>query len=187
MFRIKVNSRKNRIYLKVSDIDRKALKCSMKAFERACLSMRPNFTCLSDFRNYGLHDEENNALFAQLQKNARDVGLAKAVRVVSSEERQNYEKVLEKIPAAGYAIEVVTDIKDAEARLDRYDQQISGGKKPLRQKMFKIIGKDGWEDHKRFKNFMAAQNRLLKLRLRGRKNSIIVNAGVQMGRQRAQP
>jgi hypothetical protein len=174
---VSAKPKKNRIYITIADTNRQELEVTIKKIEVAALALRPNFTCIADFRFAESLLIENRDLLEKGQKILSDMGIGKTVRLVTEEQTENLQFQTLDIVRSGYEIEYATTHKTAEKILDNYKREIGWtDRRPQRGNLaFKIIDQGGWEDEQYFIKYKDALKRLKHIRKSGRNNAIIVS------------
>jgi hypothetical protein len=178
MYQVRTDFKKNRLYLTFAEPNRQDLKKALKEVEKLCLTLQPNFTCLTDLRNCMPIIEENKDLFEKKQNRMWGLGVGKTVRVIhDSDAGMTLEQFLRSIPVQ-YQTDYVTSIQEAETILDSYKEEIDRYKNSAESEMFKIIDMDGWEFEKCYLTYDEAVKNLKKIRNTGRQTAIVVDANV---------
>jgi len=174
---VSVNPKKNRIYITITDTNRKELELTVNKIEVAALELRLNFTCLTDFRYVGTLLIENRDLFEKGQKILMELGIGKAVWLVTKQQIESHQFQILDIVRSGYEIEYAIDNKGAERILDNYKREVEQINKQTQRgnSTFKIIDKSGWEDEHKFIEYKDVLKRLEKVRKSGRNDAIIVS------------
>jgi len=177
MSAVTANTKKNRIYIAILDTNRKELEATVMKIEIAALSLKPKFTCVTDFRFAGNLLLGNRDLVEGFQKILMVMGLGKAVRLVTQEQLERSRFEVFDVVGSGYEIEYATDIKTADRILENYKREIAHlFKKPSRGgPKFKIIDNSGWEDAEKFVTFKDALKQLKRVRQSGRNDAIVVS------------
>ena len=88
---VSINPQKNRIHIKFLDMSRKELELTVMKIEVAALELNPNFTCLIDFRLAGSLLMENKDLLDRGQKALMEIGIGKAVPLVTQQQIESPE------------------------------------------------------------------------------------------------
>ena len=180
MYQVRTDSKKNRLYLTFAEPNRQELRKALKEAEKLCLTLQPNFTCLTDLRNFMPITEENKDLFERKQNRMWGLGVGKTVRVIpDSDVGMILVKSLCSITIQ-YQTDYVTSIQEAETILDSYKEDIDRNKSPVENENFKIIDMDGWEFEKCYLTYGEAVNNLKKIRKTGRQTAIVVDANVSV-------
>ena len=156
---------------------------ALKEVEKLCLTLQPNFTCLTDLRNCTPITEENRDLFVRKQNRMWGLGVGKTVRVIpDSDVGIPLEQSLRSIPVQ-YQTDYVTSFQEAEVILDSYKEEIDRHRSPIENEIFKIIDMDGWEFEKCYSTYDEAVKNLKKIRKTGRHTAIVVDANVSVCNQ----
>jgi HD-GYP domain-containing protein (c-di-GMP phosphodiesterase class II) len=180
MYQVRKDSKKNRLYLTFAEPSRQELRKALKEVEKLCLTLQPNFTCVTDLRGCVPIIEENKDLFEKKQNRIWGLGVGKTVRVIpESDSSLNLVQSLRSI-AVQYQTDYVTSIQEAETILDTYKEEIDRHKSPVENEMFKIIDMDGWEFEKCYLTYDEAFKNLKKIRKTGRQTAIVVGANVSV-------
>jgi hypothetical protein len=180
MYQVRMDSKKNRLYLTFAEPNRQELRKALKEVEKLCLTLQPNFTCLTDLRNCMPIAEENKDLFERKQNRMWGMGVGKTVRVIpDSDIGMTLVQSLRSI-AIQYQTDYVTSIQAAETILDNYKVEIDRHKSPVENEMFKIIDMDGWEFETFYLSYDEAVRNLKKIRKTGRQTAIVVDANVSV-------
>lgn len=174
---VSVKPKKNRIYITIADTTRQELEVTIKKIEVAALELRPNFTCVADFRYAESLLIENRDLLEKGQKILTVIGIGKTVRLVTEQQINNPEFQILDIVRSGYEIEYATSRKSAERILDDYKREIGQTDRfPQRgDSVFRIIDQSGWEDEQKFLKYKDAVKRLNQVRKSGRNDAIIIS------------
>jgi len=181
MYQVRTDSKKNRLYLTFAEPNRQELRKALKEVEKLCLTLQPNFTCLTDLRNCMPIIEENKDLFEKKQHRIWGLGVGKTVRVIlDSDLGMTLVQSLRSITVP-YQTHYVTSIQEAETILDNYMEEIDSHKSPVENERFKIIDMDGWEFEKCYLTYDEAVKNLKKVRKTGRQTAIVVDANVSVG------
>ncbi|MGD2270634.1 MAG: hypothetical protein PVI06_09570 [Desulfobacterales bacterium] len=181
MYQVRTDFKKNRLYFTLVDPSRKELSKALKEVEKLCLTLQPNFTCLTDMRHCIPITEEARDLFAKKQNRMWGLGVGKTVRVVlDSDAGMSIMQSLRSITAP-YQTDYATSIPEAEIILDNYKKEIDCLKSTTDSEMFKIIDMDGWVYEKRFLTYDEAIKNLKQVRQSGRQTAIVVDACVAVG------
>ncbi len=177
---VSINPRKNHIHIKFLDMSRKELELTVMKIEVAALELNANFTCLIDFRLAGSLLIENKDLLEGCQKTLMEMGIGKAVSLVTQQQIESPQCQIFDIVRSGHEIEYATSTKSAKRILDNYKNEIEQLSKQTRRgnSLFKIIDKSGWEDEQKFVNYKRALKRLKKVRKSGRNDAIIINVKI---------
>lgn len=177
---VSINPTKNRIHIKFLDMSRKELELTVMKIEVAVLELNANFTCLIDFRLAGSLLIENKDLLERGQKALMEVGIGKAVPLVTQQQIESPQFQILDIVRSGYEIEYATSTKNAMRILDNYQRELEQLKKQPRRgnSMFRIIDKSGWEDEQKFVDYKSALKQLKKVRKSGRNDAIIINVKI---------
>ncbi len=180
MYQVRTDFKKNRLYLTYTEPNRQELRKVLKEVEKLCLTLQPNFTCLTDLRNCMPITEENKDLFERKQNRMWGLGVGKTVRVIpDSDVGMTLVQSLRSITVQ-YQTDYVTSIQEAETILDSYKEEIDRHKSPAENEMFKIIDMDGWEFDKCYLTYNEAVKNLKKIRKTGRQTAIVVDANVSV-------
>ncbi len=83
---VSISPRKNRIHIKFLDMSREELEITVMKIEVVGLELNPNFTCLIDFRLAGSLSMENKDLLDRGQKALIEMGIGKAVPLVTQQQ-----------------------------------------------------------------------------------------------------
>lgn len=177
MSSVSVNTKKNRIYITILDTNRKELEITVNKIEIAALSLNPKFTCVTDFSFAGNLLLGNRDLVEKCQKMLMEMGLGKAVRLVTQQQIESSQFKILDVVGSGYEFEYATDIRRADRILDNYKRENAHifKKSPRGGPKFKIIDKRGWEDEEKFDTFKNALKRLKHIRQSGRNDAIVVS------------
>ena len=177
---VSISPRKNRIHIKFLGMSREELEIAVMKIEVAGLELNPNFTCLIDFRLAGSLLMENKDLLDRGQKALIEMGIGKAVTLVTQQQIKSPPFQILDIVRSGYEIEYATSTKSAKRILDNYKREIEQlSKRPRRgNPWFGIIDRNGWEDEHKFANYKHAIKRLKKVRQSGRNDAIIINVKI---------
>lgn len=178
MYRTRTDLKKNRLFLTIKEPNRKTLIKALKEVEQLCLALKPNFTCLTDLRNCKIISESDQDIIEKAQNRVWDLGLGKAVRIISD---SNTDKPLVDMLgaiSAEYPITYVTSVQTAEEILDSYKREIDSHKGLTEKEKYKIIDRYGWEDERRYLSYKEAIKNLKQIRRSGRKTAIVVDARV---------
>jgi hypothetical protein len=180
MYQVRTDFKKNRLYLTFTEPNRQELRKVLREVEKMCLTLQPNFTCLTDLRNCMPITEENKDLIEKKQNRMWGLGVGKTVRVIpDSEVGMTLVQSLRSITVQ-YQTDYVTSIQEAETILDSYKVEIDRHKSPVENEMFKIIDMDGWEFEKCYLTYAEAVKNLKKIRMTGRQTAIVVDANVSV-------
>ncbi len=111
------------------------------------------------------------------QKALMEVGIGKAVLLVTQQQIESPQFQILDVVRSGYEIEYATSTKNAKRILDNYQRELEQlARQPRRgNSLFKIIDKNGWEDEQKFVNYKSALKRLKKVRKSGRYDAIVIN------------
>lgn len=174
---VSVKPKKNRIYITIADSTRQELEITIKKIEVAALELRPNFTCVADFRFAEALLIENRDLLEKGQKMLAVIGIGKTVRLVTEQQINNPQFQTLDIVRSGYEIEYATALKSAERILDNYKREIGQPDRPPQRgnSVFRIIDQSGWQDKQKFVKYKDALKRLNQVRKSGRNDAIIVS------------
>lgn len=174
---VSVKPQKNRIYITIADSNRQELEITIKKIEVAALELRPNFTCIADFRFSESLLIENRDLLERGQQILMEMGIGKTVRLVTEQQTENLQFQTLDVVRSGYEIEYATTLKRSERILDNYKREIGQiDRQPQRgNSVFKIIDQSGWEEGHKFTKYKDALKRLKQVRQSGRKDAIIVS------------
>lgn len=177
---VSINPTKNRIHIKFLDMSRKELELTVMKIEVAVLELNANFTCLIDFRLAGSLLIENKDLLERGQKALMEVGIGKAVPLVTQQQIESPQFQILDIVRSGYEIEYATSTKNAMRILDNYQRELEQLERQPRRgnSLFKIIDKSGWEDEQKLVNYKSAIKRLKKVRKSGRNDAIVINVKI---------
>ncbi len=177
---VSINPRKNRINIKFLDMGRKELELTVMKMEVAGLDLNPNFTCLLDFRLAGSLLMENKDLLERGQKALIEIGIGKAVALVTQQQIESPQFQILDIVRSGYEIEYAVSTKSAKRILDNYTRETEQlSKQPRRgNSLFGIMDRNGWEDEHKFADYKHAIKRLKKIRQSGRSDAVIVNVKI---------
>jgi len=177
---VSISPRKNRIHIKFLDMSREELEITVMKIEVAGLELNPNFTCLIDFRLAGSLLMENKDLLERGQKALMEIGIGKAVPLVTQQQIASPQFQIFDIVRSGYEIEYATSTKSAKRILDNYTREIEQLSKQTRRNnsLFRIIDRNGWEDELKFADYKHAIKRLKKVRQSGRSDAIIINVKI---------
>ncbi len=177
---VSINPQKNRIHIKFLDMSRKELELTVMKIEVAVLELNRNFTCLLDFRLADSLLIENRDLLERGQKVLMEVGIGKAVPLVTQQQIESPQFQILDVVRSGYEIEYATSTKNAMRILDNYQRELEQlDRQPRRgNSLFKIIDKNGWEDEQQFVNYKSALKRLKKVRKSGRNDAIVINVKI---------
>ena len=180
MYKVRTDFKKNRLYLTFAETNRQEFRKALKEVEKLCLTLQPNFTCLTDLRGCMPITDENKDLFERKQNRMWGLGVGKTVRVIpDSNVGTPLEQSLRSIPVQ-YQTDYVTSIQEAETILDNYKREIDQNKSTLENEIFKIIDMDGWEFEKCYLTYDEAVKSLKKIRKTGRQTAIVVDANVSV-------
>ncbi len=130
---VSISPQKNRIHIKFLDMSRKEIELTVMKIEVAALELNPNFTCLIDFRLAGSLLMENKDLLDRGQKALIEMGIGKAVTLVTQQQIKSPPFQILDIVRSGYEIEYATSTKSAKRILDNYKREIEQlSKRPRR-------------------------------------------------------
>jgi len=177
---VSISPQKNRIHIKFLDMSRKEIELTVMKIEVAALELNPNFTCLIDFRLAGSLLMENKDLLDRGQKALIEMGIGKAVPLVTQQQIESPPFQVLDIVRSGYEIEYATSTKSAKRILDNYTREIEQLSKQTRRNnsLFRLIDRNGWEDEHKFADYKHAIKRLKKVRQSGRSDAIIINVKI---------
>lgn len=181
MYQVRTDFKKNRLYFTLVDPSKKELNKALKEVEKLCLTLQPNFTCLTDMRHCIPITEEAKDLFAKKQNTIWGLGVGKTVRVVLDSDAGMSTMHSLRAITTQYQTDYATSIPEAETILDNYKKEIDRLKNTADSEMFKIIDMDGWEYKKRFLTYEEAIKNLKQVRQAGRQTAIVVDAPVTVG------
>ena len=178
MYSARTDLKKNRLYLTITEPNRKTLIQALKDVEQLCLDLKPNFTCLTDLRNCKIISESVQDIIEKAQNRMWGLGLGKAVRMISD---SNTDKPLVDMlhgVSAEYPVAYVTRVQVAEEILDSYKREIDSHKGLTEKEKYKIVDRYGWENENRYLTYKEAIKNLKQIRRSGRETAIIVDACV---------
>ncbi len=178
MYQIRTDSRKNRLYLTFEDPNRQEIRKALHEIEKLCLTLHPNFTCLTDLRKCKSITEESKDLFEKKQNRMWGLGVGKTVRVIPGTDAGLILLNFLRSITTQCLTDYVTSIQEAETILDRYKEEVDRLKGPSANEKFKIIDMDGWEYEKRYLTYDDAIKSLKYIRKSGRQTAIVVDAAV---------
>ncbi len=182
MFSVHVNYKKNRVYLDILRPTPEDYERGLNEYEQVSLKMRPNFTCLTDFRRFGPPGPEHRGPFGRIQEMAWATGLAKSARVVEPADLNDFGRRVLGVNPPRYIVEYTTTLEEAESILDAFRREITRPSgRGRRISHFKIIGRDGWQDAERYPDYVSALCRLKALRAAGRTDAVIAPAASRTG------
>jgi hypothetical protein len=182
MGKVQIDSKKNRICIDVTDKTRGELAETVRQIGEAALALKPNFTCLTDFRNSGTLLIENRDLLEKGQQLLSEMGIGKAVRLINEDQRQNTHFQVLDVVGRNYRLQYATSTKEAEKILNRYQRDLD---RYLKRKhrggsMFKILDPGGNEFEEMYFDFTSAFRQLRQVRRNGHPAAIIVNVGCEL-------
>ena len=178
MYQVRTDPKKNRLYLTFAEPNRQELRKALKEVEELCLTLQPNFTCLTDLRSCMPIAEENKDLFERKQNRMWGLGVGKTVRVIpDSDLGMTLVQSLRSITVQ-YQTDYVTSIQEAETILDSYKEDVDTHQSPVENAMFKIIDMDGWEFEECYTTYDEAVKNLKEIRKTDRHTAIVVDANI---------
>ena len=178
MYRARTDLKKNRLYLTITEPNRKTLIKALKEVEQLCLALKPNFTCLTDLRNCEIISESDQDIIEKAQNRMWGLGLGKAVRIISDTNTDKSLVDILRAISAEYPIAYVKSVQDAEEILDSYKRGLDSDRGLTEKEKYKIIDRYGWEDENRYLTYEEAIKDLKQIRRSGHETAIIVDARV---------
>ena len=176
---VKVDRKLNSLTIRFTARSRAELVKVVADIKAATGELEPDLTCLADFRGIWELIPENGDLFEKAQRYLLRVGVGKVVRVLNPGQFNTpAHRRLEALPT-GYRYSYATSLEEGEQILDDFRQELLRGTRHTRpgKGQFKYVDRSGWEQDTSATDFDSAFRRLKKLREKGRKQAIIVDAG----------
>jgi hypothetical protein len=176
---VKVDKRLNRVTISITARNRSELTRVVEAVKNAVGELEPDLTCLTDFRKMGDLLLENGDLLQKAQQHLLKVGIGKAVRVLSPSQFNTPAYALLDALPTGYRYSYATSLREGRQILDNFRRELIHGTRKARdgKALFKYMDRSGWEHDTPVIEFDRVLRWLKKLREKGRKNAIIVDAG----------
>jgi len=181
---VKVDKKLNRLIITLTAKNRDELARVIEAVKTAASELEPDLTCLTDFRNVWDLLLENGDLLNKAQQHLLKVGIGKAVRVLTpSQFNTAAYRILDGLPT-GYRYSYATSLEEGKQILDNFRQELIRGTRSTRdgKALFKYMDRSGWEQDTMATDFQRVLRRFRKLRKKGRKNAIVVDAGFKQRR-----
>lgn len=183
MGEVHVDTKKNRIHILITDKTREELSETVRQIEEAALALKPYFTCLTDFRSSGTLLVENRDLLERGQRALAEVGIGKAMRLITEDQRQSLHFQHLDVVGVGYTVEFATSPKEAERVLTAYKQEADQIGKRMRSggSMFKIFDpQEPMGEAEFFLDFGKAVKKLRRMRRAGHPRAIVVDVGCEV-------
>lgn len=184
MSSVKVDKKLNRLTITLTARNREELARVIEAVKTAASELEPDLTCLTDFRHVWDLLLENGDLLNKAQQHLLKIGIGKAVRVLKPGQFNTPSyRILDGLPT-GYRYSYATSLEEGEQILDNFRQELIRGTRSTRdgKALFKYMDRSGWEQDTTATDFQRVLRRLRKLRKKGRKNAIVVDAGFKQRR-----
>lgn|GEM_PF-804156 len=184
MSSVKVDKKLNRLTITLTARNREELARVIEAVKSAASELEPDLTCLTDFRHVWDLLLENGDLLNKAQQHLLKIGIGKAVRVLKPGQFNTPSyRILDGLPT-GYRYSYATSLEEGEQILDNFRQELIRGTRSTRdgKALFKYMDRSGWEQDTTATDFQRVLRRLRKLRKKGRKNAIVVDAGFKQRR-----
>jgi len=181
---VKVDKKLNRLTITLTARNREELARVIEAVKTAASELEPDLTCLTDFRHVWDLLLENGDLLNKAQQHLLKIGIGKAVRVLKPGQFNTPSyRILDGLPT-GYRYSYATSLEEGEQILDNFRQELIRGTRSTRdgKALFKYMDRSGWEQDTTATDFQRVLRRLRKLRKKGRKNAIVVDAGFKQRR-----
>lgn len=178
MSSVKVDKKRNRLTITLTAKNRDELARVVEDVKAAAGELEPDLTCLTDFRNAWDLLLENGDLLNKAQQHLLKVGIGKAVRVLKpSQFNTPAYRVLDGL-TTGYRYSYTTSLAEGRQILDNFRRELIRGARSARdgKALFKYMDCSGWEQDTTATDFQRVLRRLRKLRKKGRKNVIVVDA-----------
>ena len=184
MSSVKVDKKLNRLTITLTARNREELARVIEAVKTAASELEPDLTCLTDFRHVWDLLLENGDLLNKAQQHLLKIGIGKAVRVLKPGQFNTPSyRILDGLPT-GYRYSYATSLEEGEQILDNFRQELIRGTRSTRdgKALFKYMDRSGWEQDTTATDFQRVLRRLRKLRKKGRKNAIVVDADFKQRR-----
>ena len=124
MYEIEVDRERNRLYLKVGELEGSEPKELAVELMRAMSSLEPGWACITDVSEMMTEDPRHKQWLLQLSQSAAEFGIGQAVRVTGG--RRMWPKALEKSAReAGYSGIEVETLEEAEAIVEKWSRERS--------------------------------------------------------------
>ena len=179
MSSVKVDKKLNRLTIRLTANNREELARVVEDVRTAAAEMEPDLTCLTDFREVWDLLLENGDLLNKAQQHLLKVGIGKAVRVLKpSQFNTPAYRILDGL-TTGYRYSYATSLSEGRQILDNFRRELIRGTRSARdgKALFKYTDRSGWEQDTTATDFQRVLRRLRKLRKKGRKDAIVVDAG----------
>ena len=177
MGNVHIDTKKNRIHIVLTDKTREELAETVRQIEEAALALKPNFTCLTDFRHTGTLLIENRDLLEKGQRHLAEVGIGKALRLITEDQRRNLHFQHLDVVGIGYGVSYATSSKEADRILNAFKQEIDQIVKRKRRggSMFKILDPQKQTSEALFLDLGGALKNLKHLRRQGHSKAIVID------------
>ncbi|MBI9085702.1 MAG: hypothetical protein JEZ11_19045 [Desulfobacterales bacterium] len=174
---VHVDIKKNRIHILLTDRTRAELAETVRQIEEASLALKPNFTCLTDFRHTGTLLMENRDLLEKGQRALAEVGIGKALRLITEDQRLSLHFQQLDVVGIGYKIGYATSTKGAERILSAFKREMDQIVKRRRRggSMFKTLDPQNQSSEALFPDFNEALKKIKHLRRQGNSKAIVVD------------
>jgi hypothetical protein len=119
MHDIRADIEKNRLYVTIGTLtDEAEIKTIVEKIKKSSAGLKPDFSCLTDLREYDLETEDLEMYIVQAQKAMVAAGLGRVVRVRKQFDSLGHFQFDKSSVSVGYHAMNATSIEDAEKMLD---------------------------------------------------------------------
>lgn len=177
MGQVHVDVKKNRIHIRLTDRTRGELAETVRQIQEAALALKPNFTCLTDFRHTGTLLMENRDLLEKGQRALAEVGIGKALRLITEDQRRSLHFQHMDVVGIGYRVSYATSTKGAERALNAFKQELDqiAKRRQRGSNMFTILDPQNQLPELLFPDLSEALKKCKRLRRQGHGKAIVVD------------